>query len=224
MGLFRRVGDIVSANLNELLDGVENPEVMLKQAVREMEAALSSAMDSAARVIANERLLDRQLAEHRGHLERWRNEATSSVRAGVDERARAALVRKTEQQKLVEALEDQRIAAAETSGRLRRQIEAMRVRLGEAQAKLVQVCARRQAVRAQKEFASRLCSAGAFGRFERMCLRVDRAEAEADALLELSRTFDAIDDFDFSVEDELIALKQQFAKAADAGSSTLQEA
>ena len=104
MGLFKRVGDIVSANLNELLDGVENPEVMLKQAAREMEAALSSALDSAARVIANERLLDKQLAEHRGHLERWQQEATRSVRAGDDERARFAIARKAEQQKLVASL------------------------------------------------------------------------------------------------------------------------
>ena len=37
MGLYRRFGDIISANLNELLDRFEDPEKMLRQVVREME-------------------------------------------------------------------------------------------------------------------------------------------------------------------------------------------
>ena len=36
MGLFQRFGDIVSANLNDMVDRFEDPEKMLKQAVREM--------------------------------------------------------------------------------------------------------------------------------------------------------------------------------------------
>ena len=57
MGLFRRFGDILSANLNDLVDRFEDPEKMLRQAIREMEQAVASGLNSAAKVVANERLL-----------------------------------------------------------------------------------------------------------------------------------------------------------------------
>lgn len=42
MGLFKRISDIISANLNEMLDQEENPEKLLKQAIREMETAMGA--------------------------------------------------------------------------------------------------------------------------------------------------------------------------------------
>ena len=36
MGIFSRVSDIITANLNSLLDRAENPEAMLAQVIREM--------------------------------------------------------------------------------------------------------------------------------------------------------------------------------------------
>ena len=36
MGLFQRISDIISANLGELAEGFEDPEVMLKQAIRNL--------------------------------------------------------------------------------------------------------------------------------------------------------------------------------------------
>ena len=43
MRLFQRIGDIIAANLNDLVDRFEDPEVMLKQAIREMETMIESA-------------------------------------------------------------------------------------------------------------------------------------------------------------------------------------
>jgi hypothetical protein len=40
MGIFARLSDIISANLNALLDKAEDPERMLAQVIREMEAGL----------------------------------------------------------------------------------------------------------------------------------------------------------------------------------------
>jgi phage shock protein A len=64
MRLFRRIGDIVAANLNDLVDRFEDPEVMLKQALSEMETMIEDATAAAARAIAGERLLARDLASH----------------------------------------------------------------------------------------------------------------------------------------------------------------
>ena len=35
--LFKRISDVIAANLNDLVDRVEDPERMIKQLIREME-------------------------------------------------------------------------------------------------------------------------------------------------------------------------------------------
>ena len=60
MRLFRRIGDIISANLNEVVERFEDPELGLKLAIREMEEAVDSAFDGAVKTVANEKLLARQ--------------------------------------------------------------------------------------------------------------------------------------------------------------------
>ncbi|MHC4666592.1 MAG: PspA/IM30 family protein, partial [Planctomycetota bacterium] len=52
MGIFSRISDIISANLNDMVEGFEHPERMLKQAVREMETTIDQALQSTAKTIA----------------------------------------------------------------------------------------------------------------------------------------------------------------------------
>ncbi len=80
MRLFRRIGDIIAANLNELVDRFEDPEVMLKQAIREMETMIEDATAAAARAIASERLLARDLSDHEEKARRWHARAEEAVR------------------------------------------------------------------------------------------------------------------------------------------------
>ena len=215
MGLFKRVNDIVTANLNELVDGFEDPEKMLRQAIREMEAALRSALDGAAKVIANEKLLTRQIDEHRRQAAAWRQRAETAVGADDDATARRALRRKAEHETLRAAMEDQLAAANIASGKLRRQIEAMRVRLAEARRKLLTLTARHRAAEARKRFVSDLGGVSihdeAFGRFDRLSERIEQAEAEAEALVELAGGEADDEASEPEIEVELQALKEKCA-------------
>lgn len=206
MGIFKRVNDIISANLNELVASFEEPEKMLKQAIREMESALNKAMDGAAKVIANEKRLAKQLSDWRTQAGEWKNRAEQAIARNDDAAARQALVRKRECEQLIAALDDQRTAAGESARKLKRQIEAMRVRLAEARRKALTLTARKRAVDARKTFLAEMSSASvdqsAFGRFDRICESIEQSEAEADALLEL--TGDALDDsFDLGAFPEI---------------------
>ncbi|MEX1094630.1 MAG: PspA/IM30 family protein [Planctomycetales bacterium] len=220
MRIFTRISDIISANLNDVIDRFEDPETMLNQAVREMEQALDSTTDAAAKAIAGERLLSRQLDAQRTEIDRQERLARDAVHRGDDAAARAALVAGHERARLVAALEDELDAAKSSSGKLRRQIAAMHVRLGEARRKLLVLSARQQAAAARKRLVREVGEVGgataAFGRFDRLAERIERGEAEADALVELSRLgardpfdFGAIDGFDAQVEDELARLKRE---------------
>ena len=59
MSVFKRLTDILSANVSELIERYEDPELLLKQAVREMEEGIRAALANAAKVVAQEKMLAR---------------------------------------------------------------------------------------------------------------------------------------------------------------------
>ncbi len=212
MGLLQRMSGLVTANLNDLIDQCEDPEKMLRQAVRDMETALGQLMDGAARAIAHQKLLTRQLNEQREGVAGCTKRAEAAVARGDGELARSELVRKGEHQRLTDALSRQ-VASADVLGqRLRRQVTAMRIKLAEARRKLVDITARNRALAAQRKFIEHLpteaCNGQAWSNFERMCARVEQSEAETDALLELLGEPESVAPLDTEVEAELRALKE----------------
>jgi len=60
--IFKRISDVLAANLNDLIDRVEDPERMAKQIIREMEDGMASAKRYAATAIAAERRIGRDPA------------------------------------------------------------------------------------------------------------------------------------------------------------------
>jgi phage shock protein A len=212
MRLFKRMSTLVSANLNDLIDQCEDPEKMLRQAVRDMETTLGQLMDGAARAIAHHKLLSRQLAEQHDAITRRGKLAEAAVAHGDDNTARTELLRKAEYQRLADALTQQVTSADALGQRLRRQVTAMRIKLAEARRKLVDITARNRAVAAQRKFVAHLPSAAIAGRassnFDAMCVRVEQAEAETEALLELLGEPADAAPLDAEVEAELRALKE----------------
>jgi phage shock protein A len=189
MQLFQRIGDVIAANLNDLVDRFEDPEVMLKQAIREMETLIESSTGGAARAIAGERLLARDLSDHERNASRWNARAETAVAQGDDDFARRAIVRSQEHEAMAGALADQRNSAERTAQALRSQVAAMRAKQAEARRKLESLAACRQLAetgRALRGVAVRSSHrANGFARFERMERQIAQAEAEADALGDL---------------------------------------
>lgn len=218
MGIFKRVGGIVTANLNDLVDQCEDPEKMLKQAVREMETALGQLMDGAARAIAHHKLLTRQLNEQETASERRMTLAEAAVAQGDDQAARRELRLRAEHQQFAHGLERQVETAGALADRLRNQVSAMRIKLNEARRRLVDITARNRAVAAQRKFVehlpSELRSGTAVSTFETMCVRVEQSEAETDALLELLGEPESCASFDAEVEAEFRALKEKSSHVA----------
>jgi phage shock protein A len=145
MGLFKRISDIISANLNELVEGFEDPEMMLRQAIREMEESISEVTQQTAKAMANEKTLSRELERNRQQVEQWQSRAVAAVEADDDELARRALSRKNEYAKVAAALEDELESACEASRTLRRQLDAMKAKLTEAKRNLATLSARKRA-------------------------------------------------------------------------------
>lgn len=189
MRLFRRIGDIVAANLNELVDRFEDPELMLKQAIREMETMIEDATAAAARAIAGERLLARDLSNHDQKARRWTARAEEAVRNSDDDLGRQAVARSLEHRAMATALAEQHSSADRNAQALRGQIEAMRAKQAEARRKLASLSVRRQMVEAGRALRGSVSSSAhagnGFARYELMSQQIDHADAEAQALAEL---------------------------------------
>lgn len=193
MGLFKRIADIISANLNEMTEQFEDPERMLRQAIREMEDAIAEATRETAKSIASQKLMVKELAHNESQAREWQDRAKKAVGAGDDDLARKALQRKQEHDKLAAALRDQAKSAEEASQSLRRQLDGMKAKLAEAKRSLSTLAARKRAADFRKKLATSTADMGtseddnAFAQFDRLREKVERAEAEAEAFAELHR-------------------------------------
>lgn len=219
MKLFRRVNAILTANVNDLVDRFEDPPTMLKQAIREMEDTISAARENAAEVVASEKLLDRQVAAQQACVKSSHRQAEAALARGDDEAARAALVRKKEHETLSGVLADQRDETHATASRLKRQLTAMQIRLGEARRRFNVLSARQSAARARTklatQFAEQSCGCDSFSLFDRMTSRIEAAEARADALSEIAG-FESdgapATSHDADIEAELTALRESVSR------------
>jgi phage shock protein A len=229
MGIFQRISDIVSANFNDLVEQYEDPEKMLRQAIREMETAINAARPDVAKAMASAKTTAKELAANEAQSESWAARAQTAVEAGDDDLARKAISRRKEYEKIAAALRDQHDASQEASETLRRQFEGMQAKLKEAERKLGTLVARQKAANVRSKIAqseSANCSEldkNAFDKFDRLSRKVERAEAEAEAMVELTRSERAgslADDLfesnneNLEIEAELIELKTK-AKRSD---------
>ena len=194
MGIFKRISDIISANFNDMVEGYEDPEKMLRQAIREMEDAIGTAKPDVARAMASEKTIAKELASNEAQVTVWTHRAETAVEAGDDDLARKAITRKKEYEKIAAALRDQHDAAAEASQTLRRQLEAMQAKLKDAQRRLGTLTARQKAARVRAKVAQSQAGLtpdldqNAFDKFDRLARKVEVAEAEAEAFSELARS------------------------------------
>lgn len=191
MGLFKRISDIITANLGELVEGMEDPEKLLKQAVSEMETSIEDATQETAKALAGEKKLQKELAHNQNEAKVWQSRAEKAVEDGNDQAAREALTRKQEHDRLIVALEDQMRAAQQATQTLRHQLDGMKAKLAEAKRNLATLSARQRAADVRKKVLTNAkesdltVSDEAFAKFERLREKVEQTEAEAEALAEL---------------------------------------
>jgi phage shock protein A len=77
-----RIGQLVRANVNGLLDGAEDPEKMLDQLIRDFTNNMAEAEDAVAQTIGNLRMLEDDAREAREAQRDWGDKAAAASRRG----------------------------------------------------------------------------------------------------------------------------------------------
>lgn len=217
--IFKRISDLIAANINDLIDRVEDPERMIKQIIREMEENIRQAKDGVIEAVASEKKLWMEVEAHRRQSQEWQQKAEIALKEGKEELAQAALTRKKEYDRILASLEPAWEAAVNTSASLKVQLRALEAKLDEAKRKRGTLLARQRAAEAREQMGrvADHFQAGleAHKSFTRMEDKVADIEARAQAVAELQevgssleREFKALE-VDSEVEAELAALKQK---------------
>ena len=183
MGIFTRFRDIVSSNMNAMLDKAEDPEKMIKMMIREMEDTLVELKASCAGVIAERKKLDRKLEEMNSRLNLWQERAALAVNKGKDDLAREALVEKRRFAELIEVIGSEISDHSTIIEQYQEDIRELEQKLaGAKEKKRVLVQRHKQAngkKRAQNDIR-RMDSVETMARFESLERRIDQMEAEAE--------------------------------------------
>jgi phage shock protein A len=112
MALLERVGTLLRANINDLIEKSEDPEKLAKQLVMDMENQLLQVKTQVAIAIADQHLLEKKLKEYEVAMTQWNRKAELAVQKQQDDLARAALERSLSNQQLTanfaQQLEDQK--------------------------------------------------------------------------------------------------------------------
>src|SRR5215475_22839 len=75
MGIFSRLSDIISSNINAMLDRAEDPEKLIRLMIQEMEDTLVEIKASCAGVMATKKRVHRELDEVVARAEEWAKRA-----------------------------------------------------------------------------------------------------------------------------------------------------
>ncbi|MGB2621929.1 MAG: PspA/IM30 family protein [Candidatus Acidiferrum sp.] len=107
MGLLERVGTLIRANLNDMIDRAEDPEKMIKQVMMDMENQYLQVKTQVAVSIADQHMLEKKLRENEDSGKDWMRKAEVAVDKGEDDLARAALDRFHTSQRLTQSYKEQ---------------------------------------------------------------------------------------------------------------------
>ena len=210
MGIFDRFRRVVKSNINDMISKAENPEKMLNQLIVDMNQNLIESKKSVAAAIADEKKLERQVKENIAAGEEWERKAMLAVRAGKDDLAKEALLRKQSFDKAAAQYKEQWDGQREAVEKLKVALRGLQQKIEEATRKKNLLIARSKRAEAQKRINETITGIGdtsAFEAFEQMSKRMDTIEAQNEAMLELQ---------DMSGAENL---EQEFAKLEAGGGS-----
>lgn len=224
-GIIKRFSDIMSANLNALLDKAEDPEKMIDQYLRNLESDLGKVKAETASVMAEEKKCKRELDECNADIEKMQRYAEKAIVAGNDNDARQFLEKKQQLVSKQTALQQAYDLAHGNAVKMKEMHDKLVSDMGELQS-------RRDAIRAKVAVAKtqeRLNKVGSsvagvsnnLSAFDRMEEKANRMLDEANAMSELNTTKDDVADLaakydedssNTGVDDELAALKARLGK------------
>ncbi len=188
MSILGRIKDLISANINAMLDKAEDPEKMANEYLRQLTNELYEARTGVAQAMADETRLEQRRITAEGEAEQWQIKAERALRAGDEALAKAALARKVQAQKLAEQYRAQEKAQEEQVEALQQALIDLETRIAEVKARKELIIAKKNRAQTQEAIQRTANSIGrvsALDKLDQLEEKVDDRLARAEAMAKL---------------------------------------
>ena len=221
MGLLNRFKDIMSANINAILDKCENPEKMIDEYMRQVVEQLADVKKETAGVMAEEKRTKRDVDENAEQIEKYDQLARKALTAGNEEDAKTFLAKKQEYvnngvdlQKSYEVAKANATKMKEMHDKLTKDVQELEQRRKNVKSK---VAVARTQEKLNKVSSSMGTASDAMNAFERMEEKadnmLDRANSTAELNEDINAGIESLEDKynnpSASVDEELEKLKKE---------------
>lgn len=200
MGLLERVGRLVRANLNDLIDRAEDPQKMLKQVLLDMQNQLMQVKTQVAIAVADQHLLEKKRVENEQASADLLRRAELSASKGNDVLARAAIEKALGHREMAEAFAHQLVDQKTQVEHLKSALRDLEGKMTEARNRSELLVARQRRARALSRTVAARAAVTGDDTSARMNEAVLQQEAGAEAALELAAP---------DAGDELLALERR---------------
>lgn len=187
MGIFDRMGKVISSNVNSLLDKAEDQKKILDLNIEEMDEQLKRAQQEVISAVAAEKQLKKKCDDLGTEQGKWDKRAELALKSGDEALAREALKQKKRVTGEAAAAEQARSAQRDAALTMKAELERMREKFAEVKLRKGAIATR--AVQAQAggtgEGLGARGGSSAFENFRRMEEKIEGREAETSAMAEV---------------------------------------
>ncbi len=198
MSILNRISKLIAANINHLLDEAEDPEVMVKQIIRDIEESIIELRREAVKAVARQKQLQKQIQTSGDLAEDLESKAEQALTGDDEPLARQILGKKLHTQRAKETLEKELETAAQIADQFRSELTRLEDKLQVALRKKDELVRRSRVAKSQlrsQEAAQR--SSQAIG-------------AVKGSLSEAGKAFDSLEDEVVMMESQAEAMKEVF--------------
>ncbi|MDZ4718146.1 MAG: PspA/IM30 family protein [Roseiflexaceae bacterium] len=220
MSIFGRIRDILSANVNSMLDSAEDPEKMADEYLRQLSAEEYEVKTSVAASMADASRLNRLEAQYSAETESWDSKAAAALRASDENLAKAALGRKVTANKLFQEYKTQSDSQEQQVEQLQNALVQLQTRIAETRSKRDLIVAKKNRAATQEAIQRTvrgINNVSALDRLDQLEDKVDDRLDKAEAMTKLEG--DTLDskfrdlDKQTEVDAELAELKRKLGQA-----------
>ncbi|RZM79199.1 PspA/IM30 family protein [Leptolyngbya iicbica] len=219
MGVLGRLGQVIRSQVGDWVNGAEDPEKMLDQAVADMQRDLIQLRQAVAQAIATQKRTERQQHQNQTLAQEWYNRAQLALQKGQEDQARDALTQRHAYQRLgtqlANHISEQKVAIAQ----LKTNMRDLEVKIADVRTRRDMYIARARSAEASQRIQDLIGQVGherSLGTLSQMEDKVLDLEAQASATAELNQALT-----DQSLEGQFAALERDEATAIEQELSTL---
>ncbi|WP_312652570.1 PspA/IM30 family protein [Aminipila sp.] len=215
MSIFNRISNILKGYANNALDSLEDPKVIVEQAIRDLEEVRKETTDAVASCMAEEKRLEALLEEANNKTALWHNRAVNALKSGNEEDAKNALDERNNFKAQVERLTSSYIEQKEQVEILRESLDEINDRIEEAKRRKENIIAQDRINEANinvNKVLTKTSKNNVFEQLDKMEEKVNSQKYKIDSLRELEKK-DKDKDYskydNISSNDNLASLKKE---------------